>query len=119
MQLKRKREQDEKELEELIERRQLQRKIKTARIRSLQRDHQRKLETIRDKWDVNGAAGEKQVNAACVRRDEQIHKYFQTMDRQTNHKINLIRRNQLKNNYKTVLIDRIHSQANRREAFQT
>ena len=44
--------------------------IKTARIRSLQRDHQRKLNTIREKWDVNGAAAEKLVNTACVLRDE-------------------------------------------------
>ena len=84
-QLKKRREKDEKELESLIEKRQQQRMVKTARIRSLQRDHQRKLNIIRDKWDVNGTAGEKQVNAAFILRDEQIHKYYQAIDRQKNH----------------------------------
>ena len=55
--------------------------VKTARIRSLQRDHQEKLNLVRDKWAVDGTADEKQVNAALVLRDEQIHRYYQTIDR--------------------------------------
>ena len=115
-QLKRKLVQNKERLEDLIEQRQVQRKIKTARIRSLQRDHEAALDSIRDKWEVQGSAGERQVNTLRIMRDEQILKHLSNNDRAINHQINMQRRNRVKKDYRNVLFGRIHSQQNKRDA---